>query len=97
MSVSWRDLEYSPVPERSREALAAEEARLEDLEQRITALRWVKPCQPDEDGETEVLHGVEMVHQLVEAPGDSETRRWHFAESGETAAAIRGFLAEPTS
>ena len=39
--------------------------------------------EPNHDGQTETLDHVSVLHRFVEAPGDSETVRWHVVEAGD--------------
>ncbi|MGB0573198.1 MAG: alpha/beta fold hydrolase [Alphaproteobacteria bacterium] len=42
------------------------------------------PAVPENsDGENEDIGGLAVTHRFVEAPGESETVRWHFVEAGE--------------
>ncbi|MBT3398643.1 MAG: alpha/beta hydrolase [Rhodospirillaceae bacterium] len=43
----------------------------------------VPPAPENTDGETEDIGGLEVTHRFVEAPGESESIRWHFVEAGE--------------
>ena len=43
----------------------------------------VPPAPETTDGETEDIGGLEVTHRFVEAPGESESIRWHFVEAGE--------------
>lgn len=47
---------------------------------------------PNRDGETEQLGATAVTHRFVEAPGDSETVRWHVVEAGDTGAPAVVFL-----
>jgi len=53
-----------------------------DIARRLVAIPPVAP-QPDAtDGETEELAGTTFTHRFADAPGDAETVRWHYVESG---------------
>lgn len=42
------------------------------------------PLAPEnKDGEVEDIGDLDVIHRFVEAPGESETVRWHFVEAGE--------------
>ena len=78
--------DYTEPPERvahsegdDNPALAAF-AGLDDF---LAQLPETGPATPNEDGEKEQLGAVTAVHRFVDAPGDSETVRWHFVESGD--------------
>ena len=43
----------------------------------------VPPAPENTDGETEDIGGLEVTHRFVEAPGESESIRWHFVEAVE--------------
>ncbi|HEY1248253.1 MAG TPA: alpha/beta fold hydrolase [Nitrososphaera sp.] len=76
--------EYSPIPERAVRALEGfPTARRQDIEDDIGQFRRVTPRSANRDGEVEVLHGVEMTHHFVQAPGESETISWHYVEARE--------------
>lgn len=80
--VDIASLAYTAVPMRAREAMAAESG---DREQRAAALhpyQKVGPRPENRDGDVEVLDGVAMTHRFRDAPGDSETVRWHYVEAG---------------
>ena len=48
------------------------------------AAEGVPPAPENSDGEIEDIGGLEVTHRFVEAPGESETVRWHFVEAGPT-------------
>jgi|SRR5882757_2691644 len=55
----------------------------------VMAESWpeIDPARPNTVGEVEELgSGVAVTHRFVEAPGGSETVRWHLVESGEAPA-----------
>ena len=77
------DFTYTEPPQRITEQLHDGLAAVaQSAEQRVTALGDMAPAQPNRDGETEQLGDVTAVHRFVDAPGDSETVRWHVVESG---------------
>lgn len=43
----------------------------------------VPPAPENFDGEVEDIGGLSVTHRFVEAPGESETLRWHYVEAGE--------------
>ncbi|MBO20906.1 MAG: alpha/beta hydrolase [Rhodospirillaceae bacterium] len=47
------------------------------------AAEGVPPAPENADGEVEDIGGLKVAHRFVEAPGESETVRWHFVEAGE--------------
>jgi pimeloyl-ACP methyl ester carboxylesterase len=68
----------------------------QDLFHRIQALleRLPKPApvRPNTDGEREQLGDTTVVHRFVDAPGDSETVRWHYVEAGDPSTPTVVFL-----
>lgn len=78
------ELEYSPIPERALHALEGfPTAYRQDIEDDVDRFRHVTPRPADSDGKVEVLHGVEMTHHFMQAPGESETISWHYVEAGK--------------
>ncbi|MFE2041425.1 alpha/beta fold hydrolase [Streptomyces sp. NPDC059477] len=73
--------EYSPVPDRivALQAAGAKRAALIDGPGEYA---HVKPRTPDNDGDTEIVGTTTVTHRFVDAPGDSETVRWHYVEAG---------------
>jgi pimeloyl-ACP methyl ester carboxylesterase len=72
---------YEPLTPRARAALEQSLARgaaidgpgdLGDLPQ----------LKPNQDGDTELIGSTLVTHRFVDAPGDSETVRWHYVEAG---------------
>ena len=55
-------------------------------------LRAIDPAEPNTDGEIEHLGSVAVTHRFVDAPGDSETVRWHLVEAGDKDADTVVFL-----
>ncbi|MBX9639573.1 MAG: hypothetical protein K2X97_07570 [Mycobacteriaceae bacterium] len=77
------DLAYTEPPQRISEGLQdGLAAAVQSAHELVTALGDPGPAQPNRDGETERLGAVSVVHRFVDAPGDSESVRWHFVESG---------------
>jgi pimeloyl-ACP methyl ester carboxylesterase len=77
--------EYTDVPARARPLLEAALARGKTLEATDPGpgeYALVSPRREDADGDREVLGETEVVHRFVEAPGDSDTVRWHYVEAG---------------
>ncbi|RDH75646.1 alpha/beta hydrolase [Mycolicibacterium moriokaense] len=84
--VSTIELAYTPPPPRiaadldnaetGQGVFAAAEALAAELP--ATAVP-----EPNCDGQVEHLRRATAVHRFVEAPGDSETVRWHFVEAGD--------------
>ena len=78
------ELEYSPIPERAVRRLEGfPTAHRQDIEDDVNRFRYVTSRRADNDGEVEVLHGVEMTHHFVQAPGESETIGWHYVGAGK--------------
>ncbi|MHB8576536.1 MAG: alpha/beta fold hydrolase [Dehalococcoidia bacterium] len=75
-------MEYTPIPERARQAMAAEGGDREAMRQAVAAFANVEPRSEDRDGDVETLDGVQMTHRFAETPGDSEMVRWHYVETG---------------
>lgn len=77
------DFTYTEPParisERMQESLAA---AMQSADQLLTSLGEMAPVQRNHDGAMEQLGDVTAVHRFVDAPGDSETVRWHFVEAG---------------
>lgn len=74
-------LEYTSVPERHKKEMNIVPDR-EKIAARLAHFADVEPREPDSEGGTEVLDGVEFTHHFVDAPGDQETVRWHYVEAG---------------
>jgi pimeloyl-ACP methyl ester carboxylesterase len=84
--VTTTELSYTAPPQRvttslengdnARDAFAAAEALAAELP--ATGVP-----EPNHDGQVEQLDRVSVVHRFVDAPGDSETVRWHVVEAGE--------------
>ncbi|PJE21705.1 MAG: alpha/beta hydrolase [Mycobacterium sp.] len=86
-------LSYTEPPQRITEGLQdGLTAALQTAEQLVTALGNMASVRPNADGETERLGDVTVVHRFVDAPGDSETVRWHFVESAAPSAHTVVFL-----
>ncbi|MBV8295405.1 MAG: alpha/beta hydrolase [Acidimicrobiia bacterium] len=76
--------DYTPIPERLVADLDMD-ARPEfgeRVSRRLAAFANVGPPRSNSDGERETIGGTEVIHRFVEAPGDSETLRWHLVEAG---------------
>lgn len=58
------------------------EAPLGAIARRLVSIPAADPPPSAADGEVEKLLGVEFTHRFVDAPGDAETVRWHYVESG---------------
>jgi pimeloyl-ACP methyl ester carboxylesterase len=79
---------YSDPPERTANELreATPRRRSAAVDQLLADLPETPPVTANHDGEKERLGQTTVVHRFVEAPGDSETVRWHFVESGDPSA-----------
>jgi hypothetical protein len=76
------ELEYSPIPEWAARALEGfPTAYRQDIEDDVDRFRHVTPRPADNDGEVDVLQGVEVTHHIVKAPSDSEMIRWHYVDA----------------
>lgn len=93
------DLTYTEPPASARAAIArgfenigqgAE--TLPSVAELAERLRSVPEPTPNVDGETEQLGDVTATHRFVDAPGDSETVRWHLVECGPAEAETVVFL-----
>jgi pimeloyl-ACP methyl ester carboxylesterase len=74
-------IEYTTVPERAvKELDNVPDGKL--IAERLARFADVTPREPDTEGSTEVLDGVEFTHHFVDAPGDQETVRFHYVEAG---------------
>jgi len=76
---------YTEPPQRVTAELTGRASQ--DLFERVETLlaelpETLKP-RPNQDGEREQLGEATVVHRFVDAPGDSETVRWHFVEAGD--------------
>ncbi|GAB3561594.1 alpha/beta fold hydrolase [Amycolatopsis endophytica] len=58
------------------------EAPIGAIARRLAAIPRTTAPQPSADGEVEVLAGTAFTHHFTDAPGDGETVRWHYVESG---------------
>lgn len=78
------ELEYRPVSEAAL-TLMREGHNHPEMVATLAevAAESVPPAPENQDGETEDVFGLEVTHRFVEAPGESETLRWHFVEAGE--------------
>lgn len=77
------NLTYTELPPRAVKLLEQSQPRLDDaVKSRLAEFANVTPRAPDKDGDTETFHGVTFTHRFVEAPGDYETIRWHYVETG---------------
>jgi pimeloyl-ACP methyl ester carboxylesterase len=81
-------LTYTEPPERLRDEaggfapIGPDPDRLAQLPALTDKLKSIEPPTPNHDGDIEWLGTVPAVHRFVDAPGDSETVRWHFVECG---------------
>ncbi|MCV7196813.1 alpha/beta fold hydrolase [Mycobacterium angelicum] len=76
-------LAYTEPPQRVREKL--DQGLVEAIhaaDEMVGRLGEATAPRTNQDGDIEQLGAVTAVHRFVEAPGDSETVRWHFVESG---------------
>lgn len=82
---TWTDFSYTKPPQRVTELLGGGDPAMEALasaEELVAALPATTHPRPNHDGDKEQLGSLTAVHRFVDAPGDSETVRWHFVESG---------------
>lgn len=73
---------WTPVPRRVAEAAARRGGRQAAARRRLDELAPPPAPIGDQDGDSETLGTVTAVHRFVDAPGDSETVRWHLVECG---------------
>jgi hypothetical protein len=64
-------LTYAALPDRTVKALTGfMKGERPGLDAEVERLRHVKPCDPDRDGDIELLDGVTFTHRFVQTPGD---------------------------
>lgn len=85
-------LEYTALNERAQKAIGGSIPPEKLIDERAAHFASVKPREPDNEGDTEVLDGVTFAHHFVEAPGDYEKIRWHYVEAGPSDSEIILFL-----
>jgi len=81
-------IEYSEIPARAREILKSFMPDEDVLAERVAKFADVAPRPFDSEGDHEVLDGVSFGHHFVNAPGDEETVRFHYAEAGSGEAIV---------
>lgn len=83
VAAMWRELPHL-LPEiiAAPEDFVDAEAPMGDIARRLATLPEVAAPRPSTDGEVEVLAGTTFTHRFRDAPGDGETVRWHYVESG---------------
>jgi|HubBroStandDraft_6_1064221.scaffolds.fasta_scaffold95068_3 pimeloyl-ACP methyl ester carboxylesterase len=72
---------YEPLSSRARAALEASLARGAAIDG-PGDLGHLLALPPNRDGDTEIVGSTTVAHRFVDAPGDSETVRWHWVEAG---------------
>jgi pimeloyl-ACP methyl ester carboxylesterase len=55
---------------------------LGEIARRLAGIPEIAAPTPNADGDVEYLGDVAATHRFVDAPGDSETVRWHYVEAG---------------
>lgn len=79
----WQELpDLLPKMKAAPEGFFDAPAPMGDIARRLASLPTIAAPAPSADGEVEVLAGTEFTHRFVDAPGDGETVRWHYVESG---------------
>lgn len=73
---------YTEVPARAQALLDQALARGKRVEGPGDLARVEQP-KPNQDGDTEVVGSTTVTHRFADAPGESETVRWHYVEAGE--------------
>ena len=92
------DFDYSEPPLRLSgglggfEQIGAGADRLPQVTALAEQLRGGQVPEPDTDGQVEQIGAVSATHRFVDAPGDSETVRWHVVEAGPKDAPAVVFL-----
>ncbi|WP_432049114.1 alpha/beta fold hydrolase [Streptomyces asiaticus] len=87
MDHEWR---YTELPVRARQAIegfAPPDALDALVARRLERYADVRPRPADHDGDTEELDGAVFTHHFEDVPGDHETVRWHYVETGPGAGA----------
>jgi pimeloyl-ACP methyl ester carboxylesterase len=79
------DLQYSTIPPRAAKVLEHFFPDEKLIEQRLREFPEVAARPEDGDGDVEVLDGVEFTHRFVVGPGDKESVRFHYVETGDPA------------
>ncbi|KAK4940843.1 hypothetical protein LTR10_019115 [Elasticomyces elasticus] len=74
--------QYTELPERAQKAVDNFIPPEALVEERARHFESVQPRSADQEGDTEVLDGVEFTHHFVDAPGDHEFVRFHYVEAG---------------
>ena len=82
MSTSSRIPEYSTLPERAKRALEGFLPPEDEIARRVAEIGEVAPRPFDQEGDRESLCGATFTHHFVDAPGDEETVRFHYVETG---------------
>lgn len=75
-------VEYTEVPERARRLLESFFPDEVKIAARVAEFADVEPRPFDGEGDQEVLDGVRFTHHFVDAPGDEDVVRFHYAEAG---------------
>jgi pimeloyl-ACP methyl ester carboxylesterase len=76
---------YTDVPAGVAEHLADDEdpAFADQVRERLQHFASVQSRPGNRDGDLEAVGDTEVTHRFVDAPGDSETVRWHLVEAGQ--------------
>lgn len=78
------DFEYRPVSDAALELMRTGHNHPEMVATLAEIVaEGVPPAPENIDGEVEDIGGLEVTHRFVEAPGESESVRWHFVEAGD--------------
>lgn len=84
--------DYSALPARAQKVLETFLPPEQKIAERTEYFSYVTARQPDRDGASELIDGVNFTHRFVDAPGDHETVRWHYVECGAADAEAIVFL-----
>ncbi|ADJ45455.1 alpha/beta hydrolase [Amycolatopsis mediterranei S699] len=82
MSDEQPALQFTELPARARQAIASFAPPDALITERLERFADVEPRPADSDGDTEKLDGALFTHRFAELPGDQETVRWHYVETG---------------
>lgn len=84
--------QYSELNERAQQAVDNFIPPDALVEERTRKFASVKPRPEDKDKDKEVLDDVEFTHHFIDVPGDYETVRFHYVESGIPTGEVVVFL-----
>ncbi|KAF7908794.1 uncharacterized protein EAE98_012453 [Botrytis deweyae] len=85
-------LQYTPLSDRAQKVVESFMPVGDQVDKRVKELSFVKPRNPDKEGDTEVLDGVTFTHHFALGPADGDVIRWHYVEAGPINAEVIVFL-----